>query len=240
MTRRILTVVTFKWKPTLGYRSLFLAEHVNVLRNMLERNLKSQPWRLVCVTDDPDGIDKRVKTVPLWDDYASIPNPSYTNGPSCYRRLKVFSPAAKRLFGSRILMMDLDVVIVGDISQVVDRKEDFVILGDTNASTWYNGSLVLFTAGARPQLWEQFDPVESPKRAQAMRHHGSDQGWITTCLGTGEAKFGPEHGVYSYRTEIMRNGGQLPKNAKIVIMHGKVDPWSREAKRHDWVQEHWR
>jgi hypothetical protein len=236
----MLTIVTYKWRPLPGYRSTFLSEHVNVLRNMIERHYSGE-WRLVCVTDDPAGLDERITAIPLWDDLSDIPNPSAPElGPSCFRRLKMFARDAEKWLGKRILSLDLDCVITGDLTTLVERKEDFVIWGDTNRTTLYNGSMVLFTSGARPQLWEKFDRVESIRLARRLGYFGSDQAWISACLGRGEARFRRPDGVYSFRNEIMRNGGELPRDARIVFMHGAVDPWSADAQRLPWVRQHWR
>ena len=80
-----LSIVTFKWKPIGNYRSIFGPEQVKVMRSMVARNYP-EPHRFICVTDDPAGLED-VETVPLWDDYSHIPNPSFRGGPSCYRRL---------------------------------------------------------------------------------------------------------------------------------------------------------
>lgn len=235
----MIDFVTFKWKSDFRYRTTFLSKHVNVLYNMINRNCLV-PWRLTCITDDPEGLDPRIRYLPLWGDYASIKNPSAPDrGPSCFRRLKIFSADAGEWLGQRIVQLDIDCVITGDITPIVTRTEDFIIWGDTNKSTPYNGSLILFTAGCRPQLWEKFDPVKSPELSKRLGYFGSDQAWIGACLGPNEAKFTMEEGVYSFRNNI-KVGGKLPGAARIVIMHGQIDPWSIRAQGLPWVKLHWR
>ena len=120
-----------------------------------------------------------------------------------------------------------------------DRKEPFVIWGDTNPQTLYNGSMMLLSAGARRQVWDRFDPDSSPAKAKGSGNFGSDQAWISYSLGKGEAKWTRQDGVYSFRNEIQRGGGLLPANARIVMFHGVVDPWSAAAQRLPWVRQHW-
>lgn len=235
----MLSVVTFKWKPREGYRSKYGPEQVHALRNMVARHYR-KPHRFICVTDDADGLDDGVEVVPLWDDHAEVPNPSWSDGPSCYRRLKVFSRDIGALLGERFLVLDLDVVIVADLSPIFDRREDFIALADPARKWPHNGSLVMMNAGARPQVWERFDPVESPRLSNAAEMRGSDQGWISYVLGWDEAKFGPQDGVISYQREIHRNLGRLPKGTRIVVFWGAVDPWSPQAQKHPWVREHYR
>lgn len=238
-----LTVVCWKWKPFDGYRSKFEAEHVNTLASMVARNC-SGPFEVVCVTDDPGGIDSSVRTIPLWNDYADLPSPADRKGkkrnPSCYRRLKMFSRDASEWLGRRIMSIDLDAVITGDIYPIGMIKDDFAAFGDTHPTTYYNGGLIVFKAGTRPQLWETFDPVESPARGLSMSQFGSDQAWLGACLGPKERKLGPSEGVYSYRCHIKARGVGLPDNTKIVLFHGQHDPWGPEGQSLDWVRRHYR
>ena len=234
-----LSVVCFKWKGPAHYRSQFSAHHVNVLRHMVARHYQ-RPHRFICVTDDPVGIEDGIEVVPLWEDFADLKSPHGDHNPSCYRRLKVFDPAMRAVFGDRFVCLDLDTVIVGDMAPLWDRPEDFVIWGETDRRSWYNGSMFLMTAGARPHVWSDFDPVESPRKALRAGRFGSDQGWISYRLGPGEKTWSTKDGVYSFRVHISRNQWHLPENARIVMFHGKVDPDSYDAQNHDWVRRAYR
>lgn len=229
----MLEIVCWKWKPAARYRSQFGPETVNTLRRMVARNLKL-PHRFTCVTDDPTGIDKHVRIVPLWKEFGNIPNPSGAHNPSCYRRLKIFSPEAKELFGERIVSMDLDVVVTGDLTPLFDRDDDFVIWGGQSIQPgrnggalfcWYNGSIMMLKAGSRPQVWDKFDPNKSPAEAHRANSRGSDQGWISYILGKEEKIWSDKDGIYSFRNQIYRRVGGLPANTKLVVFHGKQDPW---------------
>lgn len=233
-----LEIVCFKWRPRPGYRSQFGPETVNTLQKMLRRHYPKFT-RLTCVTDDPTGIASDIRIIPLWNDHADIPSPHGGKNPSCYRRLKLFSPEAKELIGPRFLSMDLDCVITGDVSPIFDRTEDFLMYGNTNPKTPYNGSLMLMTAGARPQVWESFDPRTSPRQAMQARFYGSDQAIISYCLGPNEAKVTKRDGVYSFRNDLQKLR-DLPADARIVVFHGAHDPWSERVKiQHPWIREHY-
>lgn len=234
----MLGVVCWKWAPSNGYRSSFGPEAVNTLRRMVARHYDA-PHRFICVTDDPNGLDREVAVVPLWKDFSDVPSPHGGHNPSCYRRLRAFSPEAAQWFGDRFVSVDLDTVIVGDMKPLWDRPEPFVIWGETDPRSFYNGSMWLMTAGARRQVWEQFDPATSPRLAKAAGKFGSDQGFISYLLGKGEATWGRTDGVYSYRVHIAPRGGVLPSNAKIVMFHGKTDPWDPSAQKHKWVRQNW-
>jgi hypothetical protein len=239
MSAEPLSFVLWKWTPAPNYRSQFNAHHVNVAASMITRNY-AKPHRIICVTDDAEGIDRSIGIVPLWPDHAHLQSPHGPLNPSCYRRLKMYSKEARDWFGPRFVSLDLDCVITGDLVPLFDRPDDIRLWGDTALNTFYNGGLVLMDAGCRSQVWETFDPLTSPARSKASGQFGSDQGWIGFCLGPNEKKFTTADGVYSFRNHIRPLRMALPSNARIIFYHGKCDPWSPEAQRIPWVREHWR
>ena len=231
----MVDIICWKWEPLPGYRTYFKAEHVNALYSMIRRNT-TLPFRFSCITDDPERIRDEVRIIPLWEDLADVKNPNKKLSPSCYRRLKVFSPEIGNQIGKKILSIDLDCVITGNIDSILSRKEDFVCMRGTAKNTYYNGGLWLLKAGTKPQVWDTFDPKTSPSLTRSKGIIGSDQGWISFVLGENEAKFMPEDGVYCYRSDILPNKGELPDNAKIVLFSGKIDPWDTDI---EWVREHY-
>lgn len=235
----MLTFLCWKWKSPQAYRSTFGPDSVHVLKRMIERHYHA-PHRFVCVTDDTTGLEG-IETFRLWDDYANIPNPNGAHNPSCYRRLKVFAPEAGEWFGERLVSMDLDTVIVGDITELFNRPEDFVIWGESDfpKSQWYNGSLWMLRTGTRTKVWTKFNPRHSPRIARKAGARGSDQGWFSYILGPHEATWGRTDGVYSYRKHIAPKGNTLPADAKIVAFHGRVDPWSYVGQQIPFVKENW-
>ena len=250
---RVETVVTWKWLSP-GYRSQFTAEHVNVLRAMVARHYP-RPHRFVCVTDDPTGLDRQIEAVALnalpGHQWANIPNPSWKNGPSCYRRLAMFHPDIGLQFGRRFVSMDLDCVVVGDLTPVWERPEPIVLWSDPLFSPqgMYCGSMTMLTAGARPDVFERFDPARSPAESRAAGCLGSDQGWISHVLGAGMPAWTTDHGVYSFWVHLEGKGQRpprpprkdLPANARLVFFHGARDPWHADIQaEYGWVREHWR
>jgi hypothetical protein len=226
----MITVLLWKWHQK-NYRSRFTAEHVNIMTNMIGRNL-DLPHRFLCITDDPAGV--KCETYPLWDEPAvNLPE----GRPNCYRRLKVFGEFGKEL-GDRLFSIDLDSVVTGNITQLLDCKDDFVAWEDPSPKTHYNGGLWLMTPGTRTQVWDKFDPM-APKITQNLKIVGSDQAWISHILGPGEAMWGTKDGVYSYRNHLKE--GRLPKppDARLVMFHGRHSPWEDHPQSHRWVREHY-
>lgn len=251
--------VCFKWTQP-GYRSKFTAAHVNILRRMLMRNC-TWSHRLVCVTDDTNGIDKDIACIPLWPDHAALANASWSTGPSCYRRLRIFSKEfAAELDACSvtdvIVSIDLDLVIIGCIDLLLRR-----LLQNRGTSALYMwgtgeknipvcGSLMGFSAnGSLASIWESFNGRASAKAALATML-GSDQAHIAHVIGIDYiSRWTQYDGVYSMGHDLCYGisakrlitlGAHIkpPANASIVVFNGKPDPW--ECLMLPWVKEHYR
>lgn len=237
----IESVVVWKWKKR-GYRSVFTSEHVNTMRRMVARHY-SYPHRFVCITDDADGLDSEVISVPLVREFEQLANPSYRDGPNCYRRLRGFSKDFEKVAGKRFVSIDLDCVITGDLSELWNRPDEFVMYGAPGRSGLVlNGSMWMLTTGTRSQVWETFDRRTSGHRAHNAGCRGSDQGWIQFVLGNDRVPtWTTADGVYSYKFDLVRsNMGRLPEDARVVVFHGKPDPWDSQAvAKSPWIAEHY-
>lgn len=230
----MLTIATFFWQhsgrgfqlPSMAGGFRYTADHVRRLQSMLRRYAGEH--RFVCITDTPiDGVE----CLPLWPDLAELGG--------CYRRLKLFDPAME-LLGRRFMVVDLDVVITGDIRPLLAREEPIVLnkyrgSSPTDPDQHYNGGLLLMDAGARPEVWRDFDPVESPRLIADSKKLciGTDQAWIRLRLSKGEARFTEDDGVYECRQ--VQHG--LPPNARMVLFAGQRDPSTMQEVA--WVRQNW-
>jgi len=170
----------FKWRGPDPDR-VFLPLHVNTLYRMLAANYR-KPFRFVCITDDTSGLIPEVETLPL-PDMAEIPAPNGDRYPSCYRRLWLWSEEAAQVLPGQVVCIDIDVVIAGDVTEFFDRDEDCVMWGDADhKSLKYSGGLWMIRTGTRTHVWDNFDPIESPKATKAAGLLGSDQAWLSYCL----------------------------------------------------------
>lgn len=235
-----ITFVTWRWQPPNGYRSTYAPETVYALREMLRRHY-SHEHRFVCVTDRPKDLPG-IETIPLWEDLAHMPSPLGSSYPSCYRRLKVFAPDAGEIFGPRLVSMDLDTVIVGNVTSLFNRPEDIVLWGESDfpGRQHYCGSVWMLRTGSRPHVWTTFNPRTSPMLARQAGARGSDQAWISYALGPKEARWTKRDGVYSFRKDLSKRPNYaLPENAKLICFHGKTDPWDFRAQQIPWVKKHY-
>lgn len=214
----MLTIVTFLWR---GWRPLYAAENVNALQRMLAQHLK-QPHRLICVTDTPHGIE--CETMPNWKMPEIKVRPKY---PDCYRRLKLFSLDAMKLFGDRILSLDLDCVILKDIDPLITDHEFRIVDG---FSCPYNGSMWLLKTGTRTKAWDKFIPETSPEEAakrqlpDGRRYLGSDQSWLSHIL-PGEETWKNVDGVYLFHGKSKTEALLTIPRARIIFFPGHHKPW---------------
>lgn len=231
----MLNVICFKWN-TPGYRSKFTAEHVNVLQSMVKRNLDID-HRFICITDDTKDV--KCDIIPLWD-FPHIKH--FKSRTNAFRCLKLFDPTLEHLFDSdRILVLDLDLIIVDNITNLVNVSDDFKIWKDPHPKTHYNSSIWTYKLGTRSQVWETFDPINSPLTIKKQGIIGSDQAWMSYSLGPNEATWSNKDGIYSYKVDLDRGRSTLPDNAKVVVFHGQFDPWMPEVqKKSPWIKDHYK
>lgn len=214
--------------------------YVHRLQDMLAKHLHLE-HELVCVTDDATGLDG-IRTVPMPETFAATPR--------CRRRMQQFSREFdEQLCATRILGIDLDVVILRDITRLVDRPEPIVGWKVGHAGV-YSGSFLLFDAGALDGAWQLFaaDPVGHPKRVQP-RGIASDQAMVNAWLQTQPpiAEWTERDGFVTYYGEgyehlehlgIGPRRPTLPAHARIVVL-GSADKVVMDEGRYPWVRKHW-
>jgi uncharacterized protein YbdZ (MbtH family) len=229
----MLSVLCWSWAGK------FEPVYINRLRAALAIHLHLD-HEVVCVTDNPDGIDSDIRTLPITE---------LTDTPRCRRRMKQYDPDFARDIGDRILSIDLDVVIVDDLTPIVDRPEPIVCWKVGYASV-YSGSFVLYDSDALHGLWERFkaDPDGYPKTAwptgvgsdQAMLNHylksqrpiphWTERDGFVTYFGAGYERKA-HHGMGPTQPA-------LPAGARIVVL-GSADKAVMDEGAYPWVRQHW-
>lgn len=235
----MITFCAWKWKMSDG-RDRFDARHVNVLRAALDRHVRID-HELVCITDDRTGIDGDVRIVPMPTDF--------DKSPRCRRRMQQYSRDFALKLGTWLVTIDLDVVIVGDLTPIVKRPEPIVGWKVGHAGV-YSGSFLMHDAGALDGAWRKFarDPIGYPRQVQA-KGVPSDQAMLNAWLATQPpiAEWTEADGFVTYygkgyeRLEHLGVGPShphLPTNARIVVL-GSADLDVLQPGRFEWVDEHW-
>lgn len=219
MTR---TVVCMKWG------TLYSAEYVNVLYRALRANITG-PFRMVCLTDDPDGVVDEV-------DCAAIPEMALSKAGwrrGGWPKLSVLKPGVAGIEG-RCLFVDLDTVITGRMDEFFTFSTSLVMirewmrLADRLRRRSYHGASGIFawTAGTLDHIWEDFaaDP------ATVLAEFRQEQQFLE--YRAGEVAYWPEDWVISFKRTLMAPPlidrvlppRPLPAGARVLAFHGNPRP----------------
>ncbi len=235
----MLTVATYLWGDKTGRHYAYTGDDVRLLQRMVKRHL-SVPHEFVVITDQPHmfDADANIRAIP-------INRETHVSG-RCFVRLFTFHPDGKALIGERVLQIDLDTVIVGDMAPLVARDENLVLWHNPGRVPWenpssfqsrpyYNTSMLLHRCGTMPWIHINFDP-ERPS-------HKDDQWLLSDILGSDIPYWDGDDGVYRIaRADTPGSGvnGALPENARVVFFTGSEGKPEnpRIASANPWIWEH--
>lgn len=231
----MLTIVTYLWGDKYG------PEDVRKLAAGLRRHMQER-YRFMVVTDNVDREFPPtclVCPIPLEDMHL-------TKVPGCLVRLRLFDPGWQAahgfIDGDRIVSMDLDNIIVGNLHPLFHRPGAFLILKGANAVNPcpLNGSVWMLRAGYRPDVWTDFTVEKARKIPFYAPAYPGDQEWFHHKMPNASGwQVGPQSGIYGFQKPGWPNPStDLPKDARLVAFFGWRSP--EKFKHLDWVQEHWR
>jgi hypothetical protein len=216
----------------------YTSSHVNKLHAGVRRHYRGDYCFVVFADralDVGEGIEVR-----------RIANPELI-GRGCFCRLRMFDPQwqAWQEFTDRIVCLDLDVVLTGDLNSVFDREESFLILQKVNSANpnQFNCSVMMLRAGHHPEVWRDFT-IEKAEAVNKKLGFGfpDDQGWLWEKLPQAAGWIGgKDSGVYGFQKPGWpsgENGQTLPQDARIVAFFGWRKP--EQFASLPWVKEHWR
>lgn len=144
-----------------------------------------QPYKFVCVDDSP---------LPNW-----------------WAKLSLFQPGR---FTGRVLYLDLDVTVVGQLDDLANYPYPFCAIRDYQYPLQINSSIMAWDAGFADSVYEHFTPD------MMHRFHG-DQNYIH---GKVNATTFPKHWCPSYKAHILPTG-KVPEDARVIVYHGSPRPW---------------
>ena len=154
----LVNVLCMKWGTKYG------ATFVNKLHQMVKRHL-SIPFRFVCLTDDPKGIDEGIEVFPIppFPQKNSI-HSSKAIRDGGWKKLLTFSSPLYDLTGTA-LFLDLDLVIVDKIDDFFLPQGDFFIIRDwLKPEITGNSSVYRFEIGKHPDILYRFCAEEDKIR----------------------------------------------------------------------------
>lgn len=218
----MLTIVTWKWGKK------YSADYVLRLEAGVSRWLW-QKHRFICITDDDRGLHG-IETLPIVD-------PDLCDR-GCFCRLRLFDPDWQKQYGldDRIVCLDLDAIVTGNLDPLFDRSGLFVVLQGVNAVNPcpYNCSVFMLKAEAYPEIWSKFDP----KVVSHVPYHEfpDDQGWLHHMIPQA-AGWSTHDGIYAFRKPGWPKGEALPPNARLVVFPGRQDP--SHYLHLPWIKRNW-
>ena len=221
-----LNIVCFYWRGTSsrypGWDDIELGKtYVNNLYKGVRRNLQKDFKFILFSNDIEDGLDPNVeirKFQPI----------SWTG---CNPKLYVHSVDAG--LEGRVLVFDLDTVIVGDLTDFAEYNGAFTTRMEADSRRVTAGDLLGFTAGETYQLWENYKAISK----YAEKYQG-DEREIYKLLWKKLLYWQEEipGQLVSYKKDIRINRDRMPKNARIVSMHGKPRPHETTVQ---WLKDCW-
>ena len=242
MTAPLNNVICMKWGDK------YSADYVNILFNMVSRNL-SIPFRFVCFTDDPKGINEQVEVFDLPS--LNLPNNIPERG---WLKLTTFSKTLGDLEG-KALFLDLDLIITGSLDELFEIEGDFLIIKDfIRKDVTGNSSVYRFEIGQHEDVIENF----KNNFTDIKNKHRNEQEYLSAFMDKKNLlSYWPEDWCKSFKKHCIHKGlkqffypPELPENTRIVIFHGKPNPpeaiagksgkWYRKVLPTPWVKDFWR
>lgn len=230
-----LTVAAYFWHDEAS-KNRYTAGDVRLLQRMVRQHL-TVPHEFVVITDRPELFrdDSEIRAVPIdWT--------THVQG-RCFVKLMTFGPHMKAI-GERVLVMDLDVIVTGNMDAIVDRYEPIVLWRNPTRVPWhnpskpnrpyYNTSIVLHRTGTLTDLWSRFVPTRPIVR--------DDQWWVSGLLGDAVPYWDGQDGIYRLAREDTPGSGingELPANARVVFFPGSESKptETRIIAQNPWIEE---
>lgn len=207
-----------KWGTVYG------AKDVNILHALVARNITG-PFKVVCFTDDPDGIRQEVTCFPLPSLGCEIP----PDVPGKWPKVALWSKNLYDLQGFA-LFIDLDSVIVDNIDCYFDHGDPGDVITARNCLNRRRKTaqtpVFRFLTGGHSYMLEnlQADPAELSRKYQY------EQNYVTHNIRNG-IKFWSEPWTRHFRVHCMGawplrylRAPVLPKGAKIITFPGLTGP----------------
>lgn len=201
----------------------FTADYVVRLRNMVARHYPER-HSFVCLTDRPAEL-AGIETI-------------RTGAPVGYfawwKKLELF--AAKRLDRGRVVYLDLDTLVLADLTPIVEYPAPFALIPHAGSfkpkapysiCARFNSSCMVWDGGTLGYLWDDWKP-------SITRRLWGDQDYLGVRVATNAAKTFPLE--WFPRLSDIRSA-RPPQAAKVVLCK---KPKNEEAsQRFAWVREAW-
>lgn len=216
----------------LKYGTLYGPEYVNRLHAGLKRNSVLKV-RLVCMTDDPTGIEAGIECIPMpKEPFHDRMLAALQSAPKQGRlqKISLFRPGLISNLEGPLMIFDLDVVITGALDElrsfapgkVCMRREWSV---SKKIPTLGHGSVERFDPMQHAYLYEFM--ANNPEAGVALGG-GSEQSYTSICADKhGDFQAYPDRWIVSFKRDCrpirplnLLLEPRLPSCAKVVCFHG--------------------
>lgn len=196
-------------------------EYVTRLKAMVAKHLPVA-HQFVCLTDRPWELPADVESIPI---------PSVGTMFGWWAKIQLFSPSR---FDGRVLYLDLDTLIVGDLNWVAQFPSSFALIPDAGSFQpkthhrvvkRFNSSVMVWDAGVNTQLFTNWTP------AVAKRLWGDQD-----LIGEQWPHAGMMPAEWFPRLSAIQ-AGPVPADAIVVL--AKKPKNEEAARRWPWVAETW-
>ena len=231
-------IICLKW----GTR--YPVEYTNRLYRSVKKHL-SRPFRFLCVTDDPKGLDNGIEAVEIAE------NPGYEAEmwPNIFIKLCIFKDGFANLEGPT-LFFDVDVVIMQDLDCFFDYKpgKNCIIHNWLpRRKTLFRGlphignsSLFRFEAGKSGYIYDTF--LREFQQANDRSCYPTEQAFMTHAMK--EVYWWPTEWALSFKRHCvpcfplnLLHAPHKP-DTKVLVFHGLPDPDQAIVGFNDGVLRH--
>ncbi len=242
----VQTIICIKW----GKR--YSSTYVNRLWSMIKRHT-NRKTRLICYTEDPEGISNEVTIYPLPE--IKLPEKIKYHA---WRKVSLWRQQLQGIEGD-VLFIDLDVVITGSLDDFFDYKPEstFCVIENWTqlGSGIGNTSVYRFRVGAHKYLYDKMQA----QGQEMYEKYGNSQTFISNEIKVKD--FWPKEWCQSFKHTMMPpwpinffKVTPLKSGIKVVCFTGKPDPdeardglwrapWYKKIYKHvkptPWIAEHW-
>ncbi len=228
-----VNVVCFYWKGTdrPGWDNIDLGfEYILKLYNGFKRNI-TIPFKFHCLTSVPmDTVFEKIDGDIEYDGivFHKLESPSWLG---CLPKYSMFNSIYN--FKGRVFACDLDVVITGNMDDILSYDGEFSTRRTFHGKPESGGDMISFEGGTYQWIWDQF--VENTWGIEDFTQ-GRER-WVYR-YSMHKFPFLQDlfpNQIYSYKNHVNQGRG-LPDDARIVSCHGKPRPHNIDE---DWIKENW-
>jgi len=252
-----LTCATIKWGD------IYPVDHVNRLFRSVARQT-NRNLRFICMTETPEGLDSRIEWVPLVPPafekkMLSVQKKTYhKNG--ALRKVALFNPAIYGLDPGAVLVLDIDIIITGQIDDLADFADGKIAMRKP-----FNKKPIPFAKGQgsvikfHPALHGfLYDCMANETEVSVLRAGGSEQSYTSLTASDHRmlANF-PDNWIVSYKYNCRPPKPlnafltpKLPTDARVICFHGRpnIDEALNGYKKNlfemsrpaSWISNYWK